>query len=365
MTNRDRVLRMMQGLTIDRKPLFFYFDPWPETIERWEREGMRGDYRQWFDLDAGIEIINVNLGYCPAFEEIEIEDEGDTRIIRDKLGIVQRVRKTGASIPQFLENPVKNREDWEELKKRLDPEDPRRFPENWKELKEKYRTGDALLQLGEFPYGLFGTLRDMLGAETLLYWFYDEPELVHEMMDYLTDFWIRIYEKVVQDLHVDIIHIWEDMSGKCGSLISMDMVREFMLPNYKKIHQFAQKHGIPIIALDTDGDCSQLIPVFMEGGVNVLMPFEVQAGCDVCAFAKQYPDLGIMGGFNKQALWTSREAIDRELERILPMFEPGVKYFIAPDHLVPPEVSLELFTYFISRVREILGMKVDSVKCSL
>jgi len=41
--------------------------------------------------------------------------------------------------------------------------------------------------MGVFPYGLFGTLRDMMGVEELLVSFYQQPDLIHEMMDYLTD----------------------------------------------------------------------------------------------------------------------------------------------------------------------------------
>lgn len=354
MTNRERIVALMKGEPVDRKPFFFYFTPLPGAPERWEREGLKGDYRQYFGMDAGIEVVKVNLGFCPEFEECLIRDEGDRQVIRDSHGILMRVDKKGISISQVLENPVKCREDWEALKERLDPDDPRRFPENWPELVEHYRTTDALLQLGEFPYGLFGTLRDLVGAETLLYWFCEEPELVADMMDYLTDFWIKIYEKVVREVHVDAIHMWEDMSYRNGSLISNRMVRQFMVPNYQKIRDFARAHDITILSLDTDGDCSKLIPPFMEGGINLLMPFEVQAGSDVCAIAKQYPELGIMGGFNKQAAWTSKEAIDREFERLAPMFEPGVKYFFAMDHLIPPEVSFENLTYFMERAKQAL-----------
>ena len=87
-------------------------------------------------------------------------------------------------------------------------------------LVKQYNEGEKIVQLGLYPYGLFGTLRDMMGVEELLVSFYEQPELIHDMMNYLTDFWLTMYEKVCKDVKVDAIHMWEDMSGKNGSLIS-------------------------------------------------------------------------------------------------------------------------------------------------
>lgn len=352
MNNRERLRALAAGAPVDRKPFFFYFGPWPEAVARWREEGLARDWKAEYGVDEGIEILNVNCGYLPAFEEVVIEERAHTRVIRDRLGITQEVRRTGASIPHYLDYPVKCRADWEALKARLDPDEPARVPQNL--VSER---PDAALQLGAYPYGLFGTLRDMVGVETLLFWMYDEQDLVWEMMDYLTTFWLAIYARAVRAAKVDVIHIWEDMSGRNGSLISPAMVKRFMLPNYRRIRDFADRNDIPFVAVDTDGDCSELIPLFLDAGINMMMPFEVQAGMDVTKIAKAYPDLTIMGGFDKRVLWTSRAAIDAEFERLLPMRAPGVRWILAPDHLIPPEVPLEQFDYFMRKTRLFLNVK--------
>ncbi len=191
----------------------------------------------------------------------------------------------------------------------------------------------------------------MMGVENLLVAFYDDPELIHDMMDYLTDFWIAIYEKVCKTVKVDAIHIWEDMSGKNGSLISPQMVRDFMIPNYKKIKAFANKHNIPIFSVDTDGDCSQLIPLFIEAGVNLIFPFEVAAGNDILAYRKQYLNLCIMGGIDKQEIAKGPESIDKELLRIKPMLNQS-GYIAALDHLIHPEISYSDFRYFCTKLKD-------------
>jgi len=359
MNNRERIIRTALCKKADRPPFTFYFGPWQETVDRWRAEGLGKDeeWSQRFGMDAGFAHVDVNLGYAPAFEWRQIEDKGDTMVIVDRLGICQEVRKNGSSVPRYIDYPVKGPRDWERLKReRLDADDPARFPADWKVLAEGYNEGDSVVQLGFFPYGLFGTLRDMMGAEALLYAFVDMPELIHEMIDYLTDFWLSIYAKVCKDVKVDAIHMWEDMSGKNGSLISPAMVREFMAPNYKKIKTFADAHSIPIYSLDTDGDCSQLVPIFVECGINLMFPFEVAAGSDINAYRARYPRLCIMGGIDKQKIAEGRAAILRELDRVSPMLEqPG--YIPALDHLIHPEISWDDFCFFMERLKSMIGVE--------
>lgn len=356
MDNRTRIINTVLGKSVDRRPNFCVFGLWGGVEAQWQREGMEGAWQQALGFDEGFEIIDVNLGYLPAFEYKVIEDRGETRIIQDERGVLQQIRMDYGTVPRFLDFPVKDEADWERLKARLDPDDPKRFPADWDQKCLHYDNTHAALQLGSWPYGLFGTLREMMGVENLLVAFYDMPELIHEMMDYLTDFWIAIYQKVARRVRVDMVHMWEDMSGKTGPLISPAMIREFMVPNYRKIAGFAEKNNIPIFSVDTDGDCSLLAEPFMEGGVNMLMPMEVQAGCDVREYARRWPGLCVAGGFDKRCMWTSEAAMDAEFERLSPMAREGVRYILSPDHLIPPEVSFAHMRHYAARARAWAGI---------
>ena len=90
--------------------------------------------------------------------------------------------------------------------------------------------------------------------------------------------------------------IWEDMAGRQVSLTSPKMVNEFMMPCYDRVAAFARDHEIRIISVDTDGDCSELVPTMTKHGINVFLPFEVQAGNDIWEYRRLYPNLGISGG---------------------------------------------------------------------
>ena len=142
------------------------------------------------------------------------------------------------------------------------------------------------------------------------------------------------------------------MSGKTGSLISPQLVREFMMPCYDRIKEFARRAGVRIISVDTDGDCSQLIPIMMEHGMNMMFPFEVQAGNDVLTYRRQYPTLGITGGLDKRALAGTRAELDREIDRAGELIRAG-RYIPGFDHMIPPDVPWENFAHAAHRIREL------------
>ena len=356
MNNRERIINTVLGKPTDRLPYFCHFGPWSETFQRWKNEGLEGNWYDGLDFDEGFRVINVDLGYVPPFEYEFISEDERTITARNEQGIVRRSMKHGATIPEFLDYPVKDRATWESLKKRLDPDDPNRFPPDWKKRADELNSGEAANQLGTHPYGLFGTLRDMFGVEKLLFMMYDDRELIGEIMDYLTDFWIAVWEKAVKDVRVDAIHMWEDMSGVSGSLISPSMIRELMVPCYKRMKVFCKRHNIPIFSLDTDGNVELIIEPFIEGGINLLFPFEVQACGDVYKFLERHPSLCCMGGIDKRALALGFDAIDAELERVSPSFKTG-HYIPQLDHLIHPEVSYGNFVYYCNRLKVMCGKK--------
>ena len=351
--NRERMIRTCLNMDIDRLPFWHWFGPWGETIERWRHEGLgEKNWDHGFGFDAGFGALPVDLGLLPKYEWKVLSDDGDKRTIRDERGISFIEIKNHSTIPYYIDYPVKNRADWKALKEeRFNPDTPGRFPPNWLDTIKLLKEKDAAIQIGGYPHGLFGTLRDLIGVEDLLVMFYDDPELIRDMTDYLTGFWISLYEKALHSVQIDHIHIWEDMSGKQGPLISPSMYREYITPNYKRIAAFAKKNGIPLVSVDTDGNMDVLMPLLKEAGVNLALPFEVQAGCDVNVYKTRYPDIGIIGGIDKRKIALGREETDRELARLAPMFEAS-GYIPMLDHLPHPEISYGDFCYFIESLRK-------------
>ena len=357
MTNRERIIETLLCKKTDRVPfgVGLGFWPWGETLDRWRNESGIADLdaAKYFGYDPGFLCVPAQMGPLPHFDSTVIEENADFVTATDWRGITMRNRRDRHSMPEWISHPIKTEDDWKRYKdERLQP----RLDERLADLDEfikNARTTDAPVQVGYFPWGVFGTARDLLGAEEVLIGFYTMPEVIRDIMKTNVDLWLALYERIAEKIRIDHIHIWEDMSGKQGSLISMKMVEEFMMPHYDRIAHFARRHRIPLISVDSDGHVDELVPTMMKHGVNAYLPFEVQAGNDVEEYRARYPKLGIMGGLDKNALAQSKKAIDKELARAERMLANG-GYIPGCDHLIPPNVPWENWKYFMEGVKKVV-----------
>ena len=291
----------------------------------------------------------------PVFEIKVLHEDERHRIETTYGGVTVEVNKEHPwRMPKFSDHPVKDRASWNEYRKRLDPYTPERWPRDWKAYCTKRNSEDAPALL--LLEGFFGVLREWTGVERLLYMFYDDPNLIEDMMDHILYFDMEIAKKALKCLRIDFVRIWEDMSYKSGTLISLDMIRKFMLPRYKKITDFLHSQGIDIIHADSDGNIDELIPLWLEAGINFPWPLEVAAGMDAIAIRKKYgKDIILGGNIDKRVFTKGKEDIKEEVMSKVPYLVGTGAYFPCLDHEIPPGISLENFLYYINLLRKIRG----------
>ena len=204
---------------------------------------------------------------------------------------------------------------------------------------------------------LFGFVRELMGPERAMYAFHDEPELVREMMDVLTELILGLLPRVVEEAPLTTVFFWEDMCYRGGPLISPAMFREFMIPRYRRMTDLATSLGIEVCFVDSDGNVEQLVPLWIEAGIRGTYPLEVAAGMDARKLRQQYGrDVLMTGNIDKRVLAQDRRAIDRELEAKLPLAEEG-GFIPHLDHGIPHDVPYENFAYYWQRKKEMLGVE--------
>ena len=323
----------------------------------WPTQGfpLDSDVRNHFNMDYTQRLVDVNLHFSPMFD-VRIIDEDNERLTYIDVDGVKRVfLKDEATIPTSLEWPVKDRMSWEKLKEeRLNLKNiSDRFPSNWPELVKEYNNRDYPLAVGGYPQGFFGTLAHLIGYENLFLWYCMEPELVHDILDTFTSIWLAVFEEVTSQVEIDHWQIFEDISFGKGSMISIPMVQEFLSPYIKRIAGFLKSKGVDIILLDTDGDCNELIPVFMEAGVTGMYPFEVHCGMDVAKVRKEYPKLQMLGGISKSEIQFGEKRIDQMLESVDYVLKSG-GYIPFGDHFIPPEVDFKNFSYYRRKLNNMI-----------
>lgn len=327
-----------------------------ETFDRWYKEGLpeNADMVDYFGFDR-IEFISASpYDPVPAFEEKIISEDSDNKIMQNKKGAIVKINKAheNASMPQWLEHPIKNREDFNNFKKRLNFNSTQRHPENWNEFKD--RCNNVHHPIGIASGSFYGhTLQQWIGTEELCMLFYDDEKFVHEMMDYLEQFFYDLIEKYVNEIKFDFASFGEDIAYKGKSFVSPEMFKKFIQPHYKSIVELLQKNGIEVIFVDSDGYIDELIPLWLEVGINGFSPLEVAAGANALKLKKEYgDDIILAGNIDKRALIAGRQEIDLEIEKVKQRLDLG-GYFPMVDHSTPPEVSLENYMYFVEKLKEL------------
>ncbi len=324
----------------------------------WPTQGfaLDSDVRAACGMDTGQILVNVDLLFHPHFEPHVVEESERHLVYVDLDGVRRRFDKTTGVIPSAEENPIRDWSTWNKLKdERLTLRNLKgRFPAHWQSLLAKYRSRDYPLVLGGYPQGFFGTLAHLMGYEHLFYNYTDEPKLIHDIEKTFCDTWIAVYEEVLAQTSVDLFVIWEDISAGTGSMVAPATIREFMLPYYKRLTGFLRSHGVSTIFVDTDGECTDLIPLFLEGGVTGLYPLEASCGVDIVKVRKSYPTLQLMGGIPKSEIVKGRDRIDQILEPVREVLSTG-RYVPFGDHLIPPEVPWEHFSYYRKKLNDMIN----------
>lgn len=353
MNARERFRRTMHYENPDRLPFYQFIGFWSETINRWYGEGLPTgmSVQDYFGFDKR-EMIPLDYGPIPQFVPKTLHEDERYRTEVRTNGITVKVLKTNTSMPGFIEFPVKTRADWENIKKRYDPKDARRYPKTWgDELIDYYNTVDH--PVGIHLGSCFGWARFLMGLQKLAVSFYREPDLVHEIMDFWADFTVELIKPAVEAVNFDFATIWEDMAYKNGPHISPRQFREFMLPSYKKVTEYAKSNGIDIIMVDTDGNHEAITALFLKGGVNCLYPLEVRAGMDALLIRKKYGrELRLVGNIDKTALVRDKDAIKKEIDSKLPFLVKDQGYIPSVDHCVPADVPFEHFKYYVSLIKQ-------------
>ena len=310
------------------------------------------------DLGHGITVEGSGGPTIPAYEpRIISEDEHTVTLINAVGQMVKRLKESWETgMPMYLDWPVKDRATWNEHKKRLDPNTPERWPSDWNAYVQKINGKSEPLSLAVGSF--YGDLREWVGSERILYMFYDNPGLIEDMMEQVLYLETEVIKRTLKDIKVQQATFWEDMCYKAGPLISPAMVRKFMMPRYKKITDLLHSYGVDVIFLDSDGNLNELVPLWLEVGINYIWPFEVAAHNDIVALRKKYGnDLIIGGGIDKRALAKGKEAIREEVMSKVPFLLETGGYFPSLDHGVPPDVTFENYCYYINLMREVAGLE--------
>ena len=352
MTDRELWLRIMRYEPVDRVPVL-HWKGWLETHARWVEEGMPDDAEEWrfFGVSPHLATVDCASKLFPTFEREVIEETGEYVIVRQDDGVVAKDWKHKSCIPHFVDFLLKGRAEWPEYQKRLQP-DPARIPEDLDAQAAAAHASGAPVAMN--VGSMIGWIRDWMGVENLAYLCYDDRDLLSEMVDTITNLQCWCIEQVLARHEIDVACGWEDICFRNGPLVSPDIFRECALPGYEKVSAKLREFGVDFYLVDCDGLVDDLVPIWLEGGVNVMFPIEIGAWkADPAETRRRFgKECLIYGGVDKLEIAKGRDAIDAEIERRVPLMREG-GFVPLPDHLITPDTSLADYRYYLKRLSEI------------
>ena len=195
---------------------------------------------------------------------------------------------------------------------------------------------------------------ELMGVENASMGFYDQPELMEQILQFAADFILIAVERACHEIpDIDFAFFRENITSNIGPMLSPRVIEQHVLPHYRRIVETLRGWGIDLVFMDSDGNCDALLPLWIEAGINGFYPLEIAAGEDPVRLREQYPDLRLIGGIDKRELARDFTATERELEtKVLPLLASG-GWIPSLDHSVPPEVPLTNYQHYWKVLRQL------------
>ncbi|MCX6066888.1 MAG: hypothetical protein NT121_14205 [Chloroflexi bacterium] len=366
MNERERFNATMHYQPVDRCPMADY-GFWDETIPAWHEQGLpieidKTNIHAYLGMDYNVDDLydttGVDVKWYPKFPLQVLEDRGDHEVIQQDDGVQVLRRKFMSSIPHPVRHLLTDRASWRKYyKPRLDPSDPGRYPADWDVRVDNWRDPQRPNLVVVRGGGLYGYLRNWMGLEALSLVIYDDPAWFSEMVETLADCSIGTLERVLGTGGIfDACAMWEDMCYNAGPLLSPKHFRQYLMPHYRRITDLLHSHGVDFVFLDCDGNIEKLAPLWMDVGINTMFPFEVGTWHgDPLAYRKHFgKEMRIIGGFDKNILMSTPQAIEAEVQRLAPLVHEG-GFIPHCDHLVPPYVPYQNYLFYLQAARRVWG----------
>ena len=351
MTSRERVKIVFDGGIPDRVPIHDGY--WEDALIRWQSEGLpketAADTASGLGEYFGTEIRLIRINSSFLFEErvLEEDDRYITKITKN--GTVLKYIRGRTSTPGLISFPVNRREEWEELKPRLDSVEGR-LPEDLDRLYSDYRENQRFVKV--CVHDPYEASWSKLGPTYLLEAMKTDPGLVRDVFETITDLNIRVCEELFGlGYEVDGAWIWGDIAYSRGTFFSPAMYKDLLYPSHRRLMGYFLSRNLPIV-YHSDGDIRGVIPLLIDAGVRCLQPIESKANMDLLALKHEYGDkLVLMGGVDYEKVALGPAEAEKEIRTKVGEGKRGGGYIYHADHSVPPTMSLEGYEGVLRMVR--------------
>ena len=202
--------------------------------------------------------------------------------------------------------------------------------EGWEECARKAReiAGDERLICGFMGTGIFEQTHFLMGFEDTLTGFYEHPDEMHELIEYITEYRLQYVKLLIEGLHPDAVFSHDDWGTKEALFMKPDMWRAFYKEPYRRFYGYIREQGC-IAIHHADSYLAPIVEDMVELGIQYWQG--VLPENDIPALQKQLKGrMILMGGIGA--------AIDRPdstEEEIRPYVRNALQTYCPGGHYIP------------------------------
>ena len=175
-----------------------------------------------------------------------------------------------------------------------DADDPSRFAA-YANLRQDYPDTFVVTNIS---FSLFERAWTLAGMETLLMAMVENPGFVHQLLDRLLEFNLRLIEHACA-YDIDAMMFGDDWGQQHGLIMGPALWREFIKPRIRQMYQAVKARG-KFVFIHSCGKVQQLFPELIECGLDVFNPLQPEV-MDVAAIKREFgARLSFYGGISTQ-----------------------------------------------------------------
>ena len=189
---------------------------------------------------------------------------------------------------------------------------------------------------------LVGSHRDTLweksymicGMENMMCNFFAEPGAVREILHRIMNFQMSMAKHYVA-AGVEMVSCSDDLGTQSAPLLSPEIVKEFLVPEYRRLFEFYKKHNV-LINFHSCGHIEPLLEIFMELGINILNPIQATANNLEEVRRRTLGRMALMGGISSKLISEgTAEQIRTQVRKNILLLGKDGGYFCAADQGMP------------------------------
>lgn len=186
----------------------------------------------------------------------------------------------------------------------------------------------------------------LIGQERFFIWMATKPDVVHAIIDHIVDYEVEATRRFLEasDAMIDITYFGNDFGTQRGLFVSPAMWHAFFRAPLKRYFDISHDYGCKVMK-HSCGAIRDIIPYFIEDGVDILDPVQVAAAdMDLSGLVRDFGDrLCFRGGVDTQRTlpFGSVEDVRKEVRSYIDLTQARGGYILCGSQSFIEDIPLD------------------------